>query len=374
MTKKTALITFHAPYNFGSALQAFSLQKILLNKHIDNEIINYRFQGQKDVYGLIRKNVQSVDKVKDILQFPIFRKKLQKAKRFEEFTKKYMDLTKEFSEPEELEILSDKYDVFISGSDQIWNKHANELANVDWKYMMPYLLTFTQKEKISYASSIGGMTDQELEYILEEINNFSSISAREELVANRLSKLLNRDIPSVLDPTLLLSKEDYQNEFNLVEETSEPFIFYYSLAGIKTVRKEIRYLKELMKSYQYNLVVCTPYAYYPTMDRKVINVADAGPIEFLNYMYNAKCIVTNSFHGTAFSINFNKPFYTISKGNAGAEYRKSELLNTVDLLHRNINSIESIKNLDDIDFSKANRLLVKRREVSMNYLFNILSD
>lgn len=323
---KTALITFHAPYNYGSCLQAYALQFFITKLGYENTIINYRFKGQRDAYKLIRSSNNYADYIKDILQLPIFFKKVKRKNKFEYFIARYLTCTKEYCEPEELSFISNDYDVFISGSDQIWNKHANELNLQPWKYLYPYLLSFTNKKKISYASSIGSTSDQEIiDHMVKYINDFSFISSREVSTANRLSGILDRKILSVVDPTLLLNKEDYISSFNLAKNNCKPYIFYYSLSGIHTVFNHLRFLKKFAKSHNYQIIINTPYAYIPSFGN-VINYIDIGPIEFLSLIYNSSVVVTDSFHGTVFSLIFEKQFYSLCKNKMSADSRKIELL------------------------------------------------
>lgn len=370
--KKTGLITFHAPYNYGSVLQAYALQQVILNSGIDNEIINYRFMGQRDCYKIIRRNVGISDRVKDILQFPVFGKKIIRKNKFENFITHYLKLTKLYEEPEELDSLRDKFDLYISGSDQIWNKHSNELNNVDWKYMNPYLLTFTNKKKISYASSIGGMTNDEIKEIEDKIRMFDFVSAREVSVAGRLSIILKREVQCVVDPTLLLTAQQYIKLFSLEINKEKPYIFYYSLSGINTVRKHLQWIKKLNKRHGYKIIINTPYAYIPAFSKETENFFDMGPKDFLNTIYNATIIVTDSFHGTAFAVNFKKNFYTLCKCIGGSEYRKLELLDALLLKDRVIDNLDAVKEITNIDYSIINDRLETIIEKSKKYLFEAL--
>ncbi len=364
---KTALITFHAAYNYGSVLQAYVLQNVITSLGYENTIINYRFQNQKDCYKLIRKTSNLVDVIKDLLQFPVFCHKRKRQLKFEEFINQNLRLTEEVNQPEELEFIKEDYDLFISGSDQIWNKHANELHSIDWKYMQPYLLTFTPKAKISYASSFGGTTDAEIEEnILGYIKNFSNISVREVSAGLRLEKLLGRKIESVLDPTLLWRESDYVERFELVKK-QEPYIFYYSLSGIKTVIKHLKWIKNMVRNSGIKVMVNTPYAYVP-LKKPFFNYVDMGPTDFIGAIYSAEYVITDSFHGTAFSVNFNKNFYAICKKEGASEYRKEELLQRLGLASRLIYDLEETTLMDRIDYSNVNRSLDELRKKSMSYL------
>lgn len=318
-----------------------------------NEIINYRFKGQRDCYRLIRKTTNVKDVIKDLLQFPVFYKKKKRQDLFESFINSYLTCTKEFNELEELDELADKYDLYVSGSDQIWNKHSNELYSLDWKYLNPYMLTFTTKKKISYASSIGGTTDEEIsEHMKKYLQTFNYVSAREESVARRLSAILKMNVECVLDPTLLLSAKEYIDGLSLdLHKDKYPYIFYYSLSGINTVRKHLKAIKRITKGKPYYIYVNTPYAYIPG-NNKMKNIVDIGPIQFLNYILNAEYIITDSFHGTAFSINFEKPFYSICKPEGKSEYRKIELLSELGCTETLVFDVDKLKGLPNFVYTQ----------------------
>ena len=155
---RIGLITYHSAYNFGSVLQAYATQQWQFFEDVLAPIINYRMEEQKHFYQpLYRMNFGVKTWVKDLLQFPCHRRRLQRTDRFEKFFKQKLLLTEELSRPEEVISQWQQYDVIISGSDQIWNKHSCELEHNDWHYMNPYLLKGFNGRKISYASSVGSL-------------------------------------------------------------------------------------------------------------------------------------------------------------------------------------------------------------------------
>ena len=216
--KKCGIITYHAAYNFGSVLQAFAIQEWLNRNGYSATIINYRMAEQKRVYSIFRnEGIKGI--IKDIMSICSFKDKIERKRKYEQFIESQLLLTNEFSEPEKMEEVCKNFDIVISGSDQIWNKHSNELHNVDWKYMEPYLLNNIQKKKISYASSIGNMDDEEeIKKLCNEIINFKHISMREKSGVERLRQFIPYEIDVVLDPTFLLSKDEWINSLHRSEE------------------------------------------------------------------------------------------------------------------------------------------------------------
>ena len=369
---RVGLITYHAAYNYGSVLQAFATQRILFKLGADCEIINYRFNGQRDFYRLIRTKYGFKVFLSDIIQMPIFKQKIQREKKFELFFKKYYLMTKEYKEPSQIEKEDFSYDIFLSGSDQIWSKYSSELYHEDWKYIMPYLLNFTERKKVAYASSIGSMGEPDLKRIKPFLQKYSSISMRERSMSIKLSRYLGRSVECVLDPTLLHDSKDYTKFFDLKNDSGN-YILFYTLRGPKIVNSQRKELIKYAQKKGYSIYAITPYCFFP--DSKYYrNKNDSGVVDFLNYIKNAKLVVTDSYHGTVFSIIFNKLFFSICK-NWDTDYRKLDLLKEVGLEKRIINDIVEINSHDSkeyINYESVNRRIENLREHSINYLISSL--
>ena len=372
--KKIGIITYHSAYNFGSALQAYATQEVINNLGYTAEIINYRMLSQRDAYSLVRRQDGIRTMLKDASQFPAFNYKKERARRFELFFNEYLDLTDEFSDPKDFNNIAGKFNIIVSGSDQIWNKHSNELANVSWDYMKPYLLDGFSGKRISYASSIGNSTDQDLQHMKSSLLGFDHIAMREDSSARIIRRLTNKSIEVVIDPTLLLTEEDWVKRLNIKKHKHKPYILMYSLAGYKSIRKG----KELIRSFADNgfqIKYITPYFYSPTFGRQYINCLSCGPIEFLDLLYNADIVVTDSFHGTMFSLNMRKKFFSLN-GESKTDVRKIEVLKALDLMSRCITWNTKYDELDkeEIDYSLVKNKISSLREHSIDYLKNAIEN
>ncbi len=376
--KKIGLLTYHSAYNFGSVLQAYATQFFVTDNFpkVNFELINYRMKEQKDYYALIRKKYGVKTFLRDVFQFPIYKKRKKRVERFEEFINNRFMLTDEYSEPEQIMKIWNRYSVLISGSDQIWNKHSCELHRNDWKYMIPYLLRTYRGKKISYASSFGNMSDDEIDCIVDDIRLFDNIAMRESHSAKCLGYKLNKNIANVLDPTFLLNKEDWIKVFNL-KRTNEKYIFYYSLS--RDCQQSIQTLKEVItfaKRKKCKLKVITPYMYlYENIYKNVENCGDMGPIEFLDCIYNATAVITDSFHGTVLSVNFEKDLYTIEI-TKGSDLRTTDILKSLGISHRLLYTSEELNTCehDKIDYKKVEKKLNILREKSKLYLIGSITE
>jgi polysaccharide pyruvyl transferase WcaK-like protein len=309
---------------------------------------------------------------------PGLRAKKLKAKRFERFITNLVVSDPEiFAYPNDLAVIANQYDIFISGSDQIINKHSNELESEDWSAMAPYLLEFTERKKISYASSPANMTEEELMKIAPALNEFNALSAREKSSAELLEKVLKRDVTPVLDPTLLLDQGQWAKLADKAHlPLPEKYIVFYSLLGPRPMKKLSAQLKALYQATGYKIVIVTPFSLSKDTDW-CIDGASFGPLEFLAAMRSASGVITDSYHGTLFSINFGVPFISISDG-TGANKRKNQILEALSLTDHIVNytnnfptGMASFKQLD-IDALEAQIQMLRTH--SVEYLKRSLAD
>lgn len=367
------LITYHSAYNFGSALQAYATQKVLESLGYQTEIINYRMMEQDYYYKRLYRTKYGIKQfIKDFMQFPIQSKRKERMSNFEKFFSNMLNLSRAMSEPEEVTAFWQKYDVIVSGSDQIWNKHSCEMEHNDWKYMHPYLLKEYRGKKVSYASSIANMTDDELLKILPLIRDFNCISVREKSSAEKLAALVDSPVYNVLDPTFLLSAKDWIKNLD-IKGNNEKFILCYMLYGMKAYMGIRNVLSKLSERYNCRVKVISPFAYIPSLNSNIEICPEFGPYEFLESIYNAQIVITNSYHGTILSVNFNKDVYSICTNGSG-EFRKTDILERLGLQDRIIYDPNDIaeKKFEPIDYDKVNEKLNRLREHSLNYLKSAL--
>lgn len=366
---KIGLITYHSAYNFGSVLQAYATQEIL-KKYGCVEMINYRMPSQKNYYSIFPKGMSFKTNLKYALSLYTIKLRLKRQEKYEKTFVELFNLTKEFNEPIELSELSETYDIYVSGSDQIWNRHSNELFNVDWlKYMAPYLLEFTHKKKISYASSIVNMDDSDLKQIKDKISDFDYISCREESSANRISQLIKKDVTNVLDPTFLISGDTWKQLYKGKTEITnnlDKYIVYYSLKGTRALNRDLKYLSEKYSNLGYKIIAIVPLAFvYPY--KNVIIAADVAVYDFLALLDNANHIITDSYHGTILSINMNKSVFSLQE-KPGKNLRIEDVSKKLEFQECIVYDIKDIDFENAFDYTKTNKLIEKYRMLSKEYL------
>lgn len=365
--KKIALITIHYANSYGGCLQALASQTIL-SKFGEVSIIDYKTPQLANTMKLLRlsKSLRTgLHLIKDIGRyFP--RKRL--IERFHHFMQENYNLTKSCSSQADLQELNDDFDIFVCGSDQIWNPVIT--GSFDKNYMLDFV---KGKQKVAFSTSAGSYvhTGESKDYLQASLNSFSSLSFREEDTVGRMKALSGRDdIACTLDPTLLLSREEWSELLNLPDQESpyERYIFVYTL---KKDRLVYEIVKKVAKKFNLKIVAIDqdPFLLYKT-DR---HYRDASPLEYMSLMNNASFVVTNSFHGTAFATNFGIPFVSI-KPESGTNRIKG-FLDSLGLGNRLVESTKDLDNIlpNDIDFVPVHLELDKLKQNTFKYLEKALA-
>ena len=291
---KTGLLTFHAADNFGAVLQAAALQQYIDSNICDCELIDFVPNNCIAQKALPYRAKRAVLKLHWLL-------KKNTAAKFAAFRKKNFKLShRKYYADEALFANAPAYDVVISGSDQILN---TTLSGTSESF---YLRPWKQTKKITYASSFGRteLSQDEYRLIRSELSGFSHLSAREQSAAQLLSEELGREVPVVTDPVFLLHADAWAEKCEEVPNLGA-YTFVYAMEYSKIMENAI--LQQMQHSRVY--VLCGSQSAQKLPGNKIM---DCGPGEFLSYIKNAGLVLTNSFHGTAFSIIFNKPLLCVA--------------------------------------------------------------
>lgn len=355
--KKIGIITYHFARNYGAVLQCFALQTFLEKKGYSVEIINYvnSIQYNNNDYYKHGFNIKKV--IANVLLFPFFRVRKEKNKRFDDFNKKYLNLSEKVENLEELEelIKNKKYDYLISGSDQVFNPNIEDF---DLAFLFPFE---TKAKKISYAASTGNANNNDINKIKKYILDFDKISIREK---NDLVKFdgIEKKIFVTPDPVMILKKDDWTKEFN--NDTNEKYLLCYFLHK-KMFNKEFKTANKIAKSR--NLKIINLNARYSFFSLKKGTIFNAGPEEFVNYIKNSSFVCTDSFHGTLFSIIFEKEFVCFdSRANKNDSRRKNllEMCNHLDELYY----IEDEFDINKKKMKKSSNFVEEQIEIANEFL------
>ena len=307
--KKTGILTFSRSLNYGSTLQAWSLTQFLQQAGVNPEIIDYEPNGYRDIYALFRMPVQKRWIKVDLLHFLLLRFFFRRKKDFYRFWKKnYIRNDKLIRTHEDLQQQEQKYDILLCGSDQIWNTRARDF---DRAFFFPDISNI---RKIAYAVSVNTGNLGEKEEFRKWLSDFSFLSVREANSRDQLKKLLGEktEVEICLDPTLLLQAEDFEKIMTrrIIEE---PYIFFYSVSMKENAMRAAEILSVQKKLKIYTLISGRGTLSYLDHRKKIyLPRYNTGPEAFLSLIYHASYVVTDSFHGTAFSVVFHKPFCAVA--------------------------------------------------------------
>lgn len=309
--KKIGILTFNWAVNYGAILQMFAEYTFIKNNsNSDLSIINYVPDKLKNVYEL--KVFKGSFHPKSLLKnFLTLISKKDLILKFRGFINNNFKLTKELKNTFELIKELYNFDIVIVGSDQVWNYY------IVGEYLNDYLLNFDIPNlmKISYAASLGKneIPEEVINLFKNAIPKFDVISLREEKSKELLSNICKKDdIYVVLDPVFLLSKNEWlevadQSKFEIKHKD---YILIYMLEYNENLVQFALNLSKQTKLPVYSIEI--PFFRYYKNKNKFININNAGPEDFVKLFYNASYVLTNSFHGTSFSLIFEKPFLTFA--------------------------------------------------------------
>ncbi len=360
---KIGIITFQNAHNWGAILQALALKTFLQKKGYTVQIINYinpiiqsnylrkekvklNYNGLKSILKYVYHKVQNVYQAKQLAE---------KWDSFNDFIiSSILDNNITIYTKEKIE--EENFDIIIYGSDQIWNPELT--GGLDDAYLG---VQNKKAKKISYAASMGldCLSKEDENSFKKYLTNFNNISVREEKLKKYIEKITDREAKVVVDPTLLLEREDY-----LKIAKSTPRKKYLLVYEISRDKKLINIAKRIAKEKKLE-IVCLEYK--KDIRRFIYKqVANVGPAEFIGLINNAEFIVTNSFHGTVFSVILEKEFYTIPINKVNS--RIDNFLKITKLENRIITKLEQVNLKDNIDFLQAKQGINKYRKESMLFL------
>lgn len=362
---KIGTITTHMADNYGAVLQAYALQSYI-GKFAECEIINYYPTYVKKTY---HQNLTSFSLKSFILYFFKLinsKKRNVRKDKFKKFRNQFLNLSQQYTSFEELKGCCNNYTSIIAGSDQIWNPNLHEFDE-------SYFLTFCNNSvlKNGYAPSFGvsELTDSQKKEIKKRCYNFKCLGFREKSGVNIAKELLNMDCPLILDPVFLLSKKEWKRIISC-KKSKEKYILCYFLSDPK---KSIVNICKKFKNENIN-VYSIGFSIKDFFNNSK-KIYDLGPLEFLEYIYNAEYIITDSFHATAFSIIFEKNFYTrIDGGNAKRADRIISLFDSVGINRGYCDQDSKNLRFDSINYSNVNEQLMKLIANSKNFVKKIIDD
>lgn len=369
---ETATLTWFSG-NYGSIMQAFALQRTVMELGYCNHIINYVPNKWEKLAFFCKSSARFVT-----LKAKIENKKIEskfltreeinlKNKKFEEFYKKSLILTEMIPAQKQMQSLNSQYRIFLCGSDQIWNPNYFKKCN---------FLDFVSdsNQKIAYAPSVGTtqLTENEKRKMKPYLERFDKISVREESSKSLIEGVVDKPVRVVCDPVFLLSREKWIKNMQL-EVPEEKYILCYFLGDNPEYRKTAERLQKSL-NIKVKVIPTNPFGY----DLGFETQKAVGPKDWLSLLYSAKFVLTDSFHATAFSIIFNKSFYVLKRfsdtSSKSQNSRIYHLLNMAGLGDRIWQDNIDVSHIENDTWKTVDEKMKVERETSLFWLKNALED
>ena len=360
--KKIGIITFHRAINFGGVLQTYALHKYLENIGIESEVIDYRCEKIEQAYKPIQKTGNIVkNSIRLLTVTPlIYKKNLG----FHNFIDKNIKLSKPLYSKGDLNSIQDEYYSFITGSDQVFTYNW---SGFDDAYFLNFVSDSSKKN--SYAASFGTNSIPE-EYVSRYknyLNYFNKFSVREESAKAIINDLIGRNSDIHIDPTFLISKKEWKDI--CVKVKHDNYLLLYTLGIGNHVQELIDEAQRIAK--ERNLKILYINDKYYKSNNHIKYISGASPEYFVSLFDNANYVVTNSFHGTAFSIIMNKEFITSSNMPNGLGTRIENILELLNLNDRDFGKCKTASTKKNIDWDDVNKNIEEQRNRSKEYLLSI---
>lgn len=362
--KKIGIITIHTDFNYGAVLQAYATEKFLELNNYSAEIINYENSHIKKQSQLAYKQGDKyIGYIITFIRNTIFGRYFYYKKAIKNLNlwvkkseKKYNNIT---------DLNKSNYDILVAGSDQIWN------PEISHGFDPAFFLQFgTPKKRISISSSIGSyvLNETDKNFIKKALTTFTHISVREKFAKKQLESLTNKNIKILMDPTFLLTKQlwwDNLAVYSKYANCKSNYILTYFVSGNKSKYRPAiaQYSKKM------NLPIWTiQYSNYhwKESDKKILGASIA---DFIALFANASLIITDSFHGVAFSLNMEKDFVALT--NTENPVRVSDLLEMLNLKNR-INM--QTNNFLSVDYSIVTPQIEVLRKEAVTWIIEAIEN
>lgn len=359
------VITRHAVPNYGSLLQAIATQTIIEQIGHKCEIIDYyrdEERGLKGILTWLRGKKGWSDNLLKKMAYIAFRYPEEKAAelKFGTMCERNLKLTVHCGDKEDLARLD--ADIFMTGSDQVWGLTLND------RYDEAYFLSFVKnRRKIAYAASFGrtDFSDEIISDYKRLLSDYDAISVREDSAVRLLDNWGIGCAGQVLDPTLMHTS-DFWDKY-ITKPINKKYVLVYQIHNCPKLNY---YAKQFAKRVGLPLIRVSPYLHQIMRGGKLCWLPDVG--KFLSYIKHCSYLITDSFHGTAFALTFNRQFIEVLEDEV-AGLRNKSILRLTNLENRIITNVNDFSLTDEcIDFKPVNSILSEERERSLQILKSIL--
>lgn len=358
---KIGIMTFPNTTSYGATLQMYGLYRAVENTGAEAEIINYQnsYMKARRHTSAIRKRSGIAGKLRLCATKALHIRQTMGFHKFEKYMARYP--VRSFDDSTRLADIAKRYDGVICGSDQVWNPNITDL---DLSYFLNFCGTGTKR--IAYAPSFGisEFSSYFINRICPELVQFAHVSVREKDGATLLEPLLDCKVPIVLDPTFLVSREEWMTLERKHPMAKGQYVLYFPVRKSNSL---LQFSRELAKKRNAKLIIIEGNFLYQLRNRdtNVKYALDLSPEEWLSLVHHAECIVTNSYHGAAFSIHYQKDFYLEYSSKTNSRLKQ---LMEISKLERRVVGDDCADWNEHIDYQSVESRISPVRSASMDYL------
>lgn len=364
--KKIALLTVHLGANFGSILQTIASVDFFSKMHYIGVVVNYIPDRCTWKYLMIDGFKSPLKFIRMLVRIPIL---CINKYIYNTFLSKYVNISQPIFSRDNFVQACPHTEYYITGSDQVWNSFYNN--GVDKHYFFDGFPKGTIK--IAYSSSFGqeSLEKSEYEEVKRLLSTYKAISVR-EASAKKLIESMGYKVTHLLDPTFMLDREDWR-KYMSCRKINQPYLLVYLPYNIHNKRLIYQSVRKLAALRKLRVITFS----WNVMPEKLADKTFffVNPGDFLSLMYHADYVVTNSFHGTAFSVNLNKQFWVYMPTGFG-----TRIQSILDLCHLQDRLLQPNEVLGDdkmarhIDYAPVNSILNVERQKAYDFLKKALED
>lgn len=362
---KVGIMTFPNSVSYGATLQMIALQNTVQRMGHEVEVINYHnayMKAEKHTHKGSQRSLKA--RVQRRISLWMHRRLYAE---FRDFEARYARLYphRPFTDKQKLVALGQRYDAAICGSDQVWYPH---ITDGDLSYFLDFCGENTRR--IAYAPSFGAEEFSEEYYrqIAPELMQFSALSAREEPGKKLVERLTGRETTVVADPTFLMERADWEKMEKSHPAATGDYVLYFV---VKRSDSLMRQCEAFAKQHGLKMVIVggNPVNARRNKDPLVEYAIDIGPQQWLHLVHHAKYVFTNSFHGTAFSVIYQRNLFVQYPSHNGSRLR--QVMERLGLSHRVVEDNAQLTQ-EPVDYTQAQLAFSKMQEESLAYLNNAL--
>lgn len=378
------IITFHFVCNCGAVLQCQALSAVLTKMGYKVQVIDYRPDYHWSQYAVKASLIHEFlairvkygdrrlkDRLHAYYAIPVWIKKNSARERrfradrlakFWGYIENYLPLTEKCIDEADLKKVASRFQYFICGSDQIWNRQIT-----NGKFDPAYFLNFVSEgKKIAYAASCGVYPeDGYKEQFKNYLKGLNAVSVRERSIADRIEQDFDIRTSVVLDPALLLEAGEWVQYEDACDNTERPYILVYCLEPTEQFEKTVQFVQMTL---EIEIINITPNDTIFSNERS--HIKTCAPGEFLYLIHHAEYVVTNSFHATVFSLLYHKRFSCVTHSKTGG--RMEDLLKSVGLEDHIVRDGAFTKIVNETAYTIVDKVLDEKRKQSVEYLKNNL--